>query len=255
MKTIPKSLAWQYFNRLDKSNAQCTTCSLIIKTSKGTTTGLRNHVTRKHPNLFAQMDRKRKQSSNDERDSKRSNSSLDDSPVSIRSTNSLAMRSNSSLAMRSNSSLAMKQEPFIDVNQTQPELNSPDHHEQDKTESLSIQDKVKKSFLELDAFNDDTSIEMMSENFDSFVRNEQLEQDNLNLKKKVKSSNSEINFLQKVNFLLMEMKDLKTENDDLKLNISQIKSRHQHEIEQLKILHRKQLSKITLLAESLKEGI
>ena len=185
MKTIPKSLAWQYFNRLDKSNAQCTTCSLIIKTSKGTTTGLRNHVTRKHPNLFAQMDRKRKQSSNYERDSKRSNSSLDDSPVSIRSTNSLAMRSNSSLAM--------KQEPFIDVNQTQPELNSPDHHEQDKTESLSIQDKVKKSFLELDAFNDDTSIEMMSENFDSFVRNEQLEQDNLNLKKKVKSSNSEIN--------------------------------------------------------------
>ena len=247
MKTIPKSLAWQYFNRLDKSNAQCTTCSLIIKTSKGTTTGLRNHVTRKHPNLFAQMDRKRKQSSNDERDSKRSNSSLDDSPVSIRSTNSLAMRSNSSLAM--------KQEPFIDVNQTQPELNSPDHHEQDKTESLSIQDKVKKSFLELDAFNDDTSIEMMSENFDSFVRNEQLEQDNLNLKKKVKSSNSEINFLQKVNFLLMEMKDLKSENDDLKLNISEIKSRHHHEIEQLKILHQKQLSKITLLAESLKEGI
>ena len=247
MKTIPKSLAWQYFNRLDKSNAQCTTCSLIIKTSKGTTTGLRNHVTRKHPNLFAQMDRKRKQSSNNERGSKRSNSSLDDSPVSIRSTNSLAMRSNSSLAM--------KQEPFIGVNQTQPELNSPDHHEQDKTESLSIQDKVKKSFLELDAFNDDTSIEMMSENFDNFVRNEQLEQDNSNLKKKVKSSNIEINFLQKVNFLLMEMKDLKTENDDLKLNISQIKSRHQHEIEQLKILHRKQLSKITLLAESLKEGL
>ena len=211
MKIFQKSLAWQYFNKLDKSNAQCTTCSLIIKTPKSTTTGLRNHLARKHPNLFAQMDTKRNmsQSSNDERDSKRSYSSLDDSAVS----------------MISNSSLAMKQEP------------------------------VKQSFLEVDAFNDGTSMHMTSENIDSFVRNEQLEQDNSNLKKRVDSSNSEIHFLQKVNFLLMEMKDLKTENDDLKLNISQIKSRHQNEIEQLKSLHRKQLSKITLLVESLKEGL
>ena len=50
----------------------------------------------------------------------------------------------------------------------------------------------------------------------------------------------------------MEMKELKNENEDLKLNISQINSRHQNEIEQLKILHQNQLSKITLLIESFK---
>ena len=159
--------------------------------------------------------------------------------------------------MRSNSSIAMKQETTLgdDVIQTRPELNSPKQLELDMSESFSVKDKVEKSLLEEDAFNEDTitQISQMSPlKFDTFVRNEQLELENSNLKKKVNSSSSEIHFLQKVNFLLMEMKELKNENEDLKLNISQINSRHQNEIEQLKILHQNQLSKITLLIASFK---
>ena len=184
------------------------------------------------------MDRKRRLSDSgtyyeDEPQSKRFSDSLDGSAVS----------------MRSNSSLAMKQESTSgdDVNQTQPELNSPKQLELDMSENFSIKDQVEKSFLEEDAFNEDTITQMSTLKFDTYARNEQLELENSNLKKKVNSSSSEIHFLQKVNFLLMEMKELKNENEDLKLNISQINSRHQNEIEQLKILHQNQLSKITVL--------
>ena len=62
------------------------------------------------------------------------------------------------------------------------------------------------------------------------------------LKKQATKSHNDISFLQKVNYLLMEMKELKNENE-------QLKSVHQNEIEMMKKKHKQQLAKMASLIQ------
>ena len=45
-----------FFNRLGKSEASCTTCQSVLRTTDGNTEGLKNHLLRKHLSKFAKFE-------------------------------------------------------------------------------------------------------------------------------------------------------------------------------------------------------
>ena len=55
----PRSLIWDGFTKLDINSSQCCECSIVIKTKKFSTTGLRSHMRRRHPVKFQIMESKR----------------------------------------------------------------------------------------------------------------------------------------------------------------------------------------------------
>ena len=54
----PRSLIWDSFTKLDANSSRCCECSLVIKTKKLSTTGLRSHMRRRHPVQFQIMESK-----------------------------------------------------------------------------------------------------------------------------------------------------------------------------------------------------
>ena len=263
----PRSLIWDSFTKLDANSSRCCECSSVIKTKKFSTTGLRSHMRRIHPVKFQIMESQRNLNA----------SSSSEQSESLKEKDVLANKSSPSSSeddfhtikrfdqVTSTIERLLKQEDFSlsedslmeDINgEDEDPLNHTDLTKSDSEfgytdtsfdESLNTKEieglmsAIEKKKKEIHETTDNKNRNLENEDFANVPINQIIAENSL-LKKNATKSDTEINFLQKVNFLLMEMKELKKENE-------QLKSGHQNEIEMIKKKHKQQLAKMASLIQ------
>ena len=269
----PRSLIWDSFTKLDANNSQCCECSINIKTKNFSTTGLRSHMRRRHPVKFNIMEKKRILNASDS--SENSESLKEKDVLAARSSPSSSEEEFHAIKkfdqVTSNIERLLKQEDFSLADESLAE-ESPmedmegdddtfNHTDMTKSDSefgytdtsfdeslntnelaglMSAIEKKKKEIHEtMDIKNRNSANE--DNNFGNAPINQIIAENSL-LKKQATKSHNDISFLQKVNYLLMEMKELKNENE-------QLKSVHQNEIEMMKKKHKQQLAKMASLIQ------
>lgn len=66
---LKKSKVWNFFERIERDISKCKTCSVVIKTQKGNTSGMSRHLFRAHIDIYTQLEAMREKDTMDSDDS------------------------------------------------------------------------------------------------------------------------------------------------------------------------------------------
>jgi hypothetical protein len=78
-----KSKVWNFFDRVEKDIARCKTCSVVIKTQNGNTSGMSRHLFRVHLEVYSQLEALKEKEASEDSDNDKDDDDDDFSPLGM----------------------------------------------------------------------------------------------------------------------------------------------------------------------------